>query len=105
MINARLASMTAEEAIARLEHAGIANARLNTVQEFWDHPQLEARNRWHAVESEVGTLKALLPPVTMRGVEPRMDPIPALGAHTESILCSLSYDDVAIERLRAEGVI
>src|SRR4030088_818074 len=38
--------LTAAEIIIRLEAAQIANARMNTIQEFLDHPQLSARNRW-----------------------------------------------------------
>jgi itaconate CoA-transferase len=105
IIDKRFARLTAEAVIKHLEQAGIANARLNSVQEFWDHPQLAARDRWREVDSEVGTLKALLPPVTMRQVEPRMDPIPRLGAHTDLILRSLGYDDEAIRQLRSEGAI
>ncbi|HEU5099630.1 MAG TPA: CaiB/BaiF CoA-transferase family protein, partial [Roseiflexaceae bacterium] len=105
IIHERFVGLTAEEVVALLDQAGIANARLNSVQEFWDHPQLQARNRWREVDSEVGPVKALLPPVTIRHVEPRMDPIPGLGAHTEPILRSLGYDDKAIGRLHAEGVI
>ena len=41
----------------------------------------------------------------MRDLEPRMDPIPALGEQTEQILRSLGYDDEQICRLRAEHVI
>ena len=88
-----------------LDRAQIANARMNSMQEFWDHPQLQARERWREVDSPVGPLKALLPPVTMRNVEPRMDPIPALGEQTEQILCSFGYQDEQICRLRAERVI
>jgi crotonobetainyl-CoA:carnitine CoA-transferase CaiB-like acyl-CoA transferase len=105
IIGALFARLTAEQVIERLEQAGIANARLNSVQEFWDHPQLQERNRWRQVGSEVGTLNVLLPPVTMRGVEPRMDPIPSLGAHTEPILRSLGYDSDDIQRLRSAGAI
>jgi crotonobetainyl-CoA:carnitine CoA-transferase CaiB-like acyl-CoA transferase len=105
IVEARFAGLTAEAAIALLEEVGIANARLNSVQEFWDHPQLAARGRWREVDSEVGPIKALLPPATIHGVEPRMDPIPGLGAHTEVILRSLGYDDAAIARLREEGAV
>lgn len=93
IIDERFGRLTAEAVIARLEQAGSATARLNSVQEFWEHPQLQARERWHEVDSEVGTIKALLPPVTMRHVEPRMDPIPRLGAHTEAILRSLPKEE------------
>ncbi len=65
--------LTAAEIIARLESAQIANARMNTVQEFADHPQLEARKRWGQIDSPAGPLKALFPPVTMENVEPVMN--------------------------------
>ena len=104
-IDAVFSQLTIEEVVARLDRAQIANARMNTMQEFWEHPQLQARKRWREVDSPVGPLKALLPPVTMRDVEPRMDPIPALGEQTEQILRSLGYQDEQISQLRAERVI
>lgn len=82
-IDAVFSQLTIDQVITRLDQAQIANARMNSMQEFWDHPQLQARERWREVASPVGPLKALLPPVTMRDVEPRMDPIPALGEQTE----------------------
>jgi crotonobetainyl-CoA:carnitine CoA-transferase CaiB-like acyl-CoA transferase len=57
------------------------------------------------VDSPVGELEALLPPITMPGVTPRMDPVPELGAHTDDILTSLGYDAEGIARLRREGVL
>jgi itaconate CoA-transferase len=105
IIDAVFSQLTIDQVIARLDRAQIANARMNSMQEFWDHPQLQARGRWREVDSPVGPLKALLPPVTMRDVEPRMDPIPALGEQTEPILRSLGYDEEQINRLRAEHVI
>ena len=97
--------LSAAEVIARLDQAQIANARMNTMREFWEHPQLQARNRWRQVESPVGSLRALLPPVTQRGVEPRMDPIPAVGEHTDAILAALGYGAERINQLRAQGAI
>jgi itaconate CoA-transferase len=105
MIDAVFSQLTIDQVIARLDQAQIANAHMNSMQEFWEHPQLQARERWREVGSPVGPLKALLPPVTMRDVEPRMDPIPALGEHTDQILHSLGYQDEHISRLRAECVI
>ena len=49
----------------RLDAAGIANARLNTAQEFWDHPQLEARDRWSAVGTSAGPIEAMKPPFNL----------------------------------------
>lgn len=97
--------LTADEVVARLDQAQIANARMNTLREFWEHPQLAARDRWRQVDSPVGPLQALLPPVTQRGMEPRMDPIPAVGAHTDAILAELGYSAERISQLRAQGAI
>jgi itaconate CoA-transferase len=98
----KLAAAQVEE---RLEAAGIANARLNTMQEFWDHPQLAARERWAKVGSSAGELKALKPPFNLSDFEPRMDAVPALGAHSRGILAELGYGAADIERLAAAGAI
>jgi itaconate CoA-transferase len=105
IIAAAFAPLTADDVIARLDRAGIANARLNSVQGFWDHPQLVARDRWREVDSPAGPLRALLPPVTIQGIEPRMDAIPTAGQHTDSILRELGCGDDEIARLRTEGAI
>ncbi len=97
--------LTAADIIARLETAQIANARMNTVQEFVVHPQLAARKRWSEVDSPVGRLPALLPPVTMENVDVAMNEIPALGQHTGTILGELGFDPETIAGWRDEGVI
>ena len=84
-----LGRLSSDEAVDRLEGAGIANARMRTMRQFLDHPQLEARDRWREFCSPVGSLRTLLPPATLEGVEPLMDPIPAVGEHTEEILAEL----------------
>ena len=97
--------LTAEQVVARLDAAQIANARLNDMGEVWKHPQLAARERWTEVGSSAGTLPALLPPALPAGVSPRMDPVPALGEHTERVLAELGYAAPAIAHLRAERAI
>ena len=92
----------AERVLERLEAARIAHARMNEVRDFVDHPQLAARDRWREVGSEAGPIRALLPPVIAGGRQPRMDPVPAVGEHTEAILRWLGYDDDQIASLRAE---
>lgn len=87
---------TAEQLTELLEQEKIANARLNTMEEFADHPQLKARNRWRDVETPAGQIKALLPPATFDGFEARMDPIPHVGQHNEKILRELGYSDLQI---------
>ena len=43
LIVAAFSPMTAAQVAQRLEEAGIANARVNTMAEVWEHPQLQAR--------------------------------------------------------------
>ena len=97
--------LTAVQVVERLELAEIANARLNTMQEYWDHPQLEARGRWANVGSPAGELRALKPPFNLSGFEPRMEAIPALGEHSRRILAELGYTATDIDRLAAAKVI
>jgi itaconate CoA-transferase len=92
-----------EQVTERLEAARIAYARMNSVQEFVDHPQLAARDRWREVGSPAGPIRALLPPVTVAGREPRMDPVPAVGEHTGAILRWLGYEDDQVASLQAES--
>jgi itaconate CoA-transferase len=97
--------LTAADIIARLEAAQIANARMNTVQEFVDHPQLKARNRWATVGSPVGPILALLPPVKIENMDPVMNEVPALGQHTDAILEEIGFDSNTIASWRQTGVI
>jgi itaconate CoA-transferase len=97
--------LTSAEVVARLDAAGIANARINDIQEVWKHPQLSARGRWTEVDTPAGKIPALLPPALPADVLPRMDPVPALGEHTDRILGELGYPASTIGRLRTEQAI
>ncbi|MEU6641886.1 CaiB/BaiF CoA-transferase family protein [Saccharomonospora sp. NPDC046836] len=79
------AAYTAEQAIELLDGAGIANATLRTPEQFADHPQLAARDRWRPVDVPGGAIRALLPPVEVEGREPVLGRVPVLGEHTESV--------------------
>ncbi|WP_102026604.1 CaiB/BaiF CoA transferase family protein [Salirhabdus sp. Marseille-P4669] len=81
--------LTSAEVLDRLEQAKIANARLNNMKDFFEHPQLIARNRWDQVQTPVGSVVALKPPINMEGVEAVMAPVPELGEHTEKIMKEL----------------
>jgi itaconate CoA-transferase len=95
---------TAQQVVDSLEAAQIANARMNTVSEFIEHPQLAAREKWQQIDSPVGPLRALVPPFGFDDVQPRMGPIPALGEHTDKILTELGFDHETIARWRSEGM-
>ncbi|MFL9879760.1 CaiB/BaiF CoA-transferase family protein [Herbaspirillum rhizosphaerae] len=99
------APLTAEQVVARLDDAQIANAHVNTMQDLWQHPQLAARERWAEVGSPAGTLPALLPPGVNNTYDFRMDPIPALGQHTDTILGKLGYALEQIDQMRERGAI
>jgi len=105
LIEEVFAGMTVAQVIEKLDAAGIANARMNTPEEVWNHPQLKARERWREVDSPVGRIPAPLPPASFAGVEVRMDPIPAVGEHSERILRELGYDAGEIAALEADGAI
>ncbi|MFJ7084555.1 CaiB/BaiF CoA transferase family protein [Streptomyces griseus] len=106
VVGRELAGLTGREALAALEAAGIACARLNTVADVAAHPQLAARDRWREVESPVGPLRALLPPITLPGSEEaRMGAVPALGEHTDALLRALGMTDEQTSVLRRDGVI
>ena len=100
-----LAQLPLETAVARLEQAQIAYAQSRTIQEFLDHPQLAARGRWQHVPSALGPIPALLPPVTIDGLEQVMNAIPDVGEQTDAILGELGYSATQIEQLRAADTI
>ena len=97
--------LKAEEILIRLEKADIANAKLNSMQEFWAHPQMLARDRFRKVDTPAGPIEAMKPPFNMDGFEARMDAVPALGAHSRPILSGLGFTSLEIERMKRENII
>ena len=96
--------LSAEQVIERLEAAQIANARMNDMHAVWEHEQLKARRRWTEVGTPAGPLPALLPP-GMPDADARMDPVPALGQHTDAILRELGYTPGHIAAMRGAKAI
>jgi len=94
--------LTTTEAITRLEQAGIGTASVNSMDGLWNHPQLKARDRWQEIQTPTGALSALKP-VSGKAWQPRMDPVPALGEHTQAILDELEIDKDTIEQLTKPG--
>ncbi|WP_062307509.1 CaiB/BaiF CoA transferase family protein [Polynucleobacter sinensis] len=97
--------LSIEAVTQRLEDAQIANAQVNTMKDLWDHPQLGARHRWRYVDSPSGDLPALLPPGLNDQYDYRMDPIPAVGQHSEAILEELGLSSDQIVHLKNSKII
>ena len=105
MIEAAFAKFQTKDLLELLDATGIANSQMNNLEEVWNHPQLQSRKRWRSVESSVGQIPVLLPPAMPSGAEPRLDPIPELGAHVDALLTELGYSRPEIENLRAEQAV
>jgi itaconate CoA-transferase len=101
-IEAALGAHSPDEALALLDAAQIANARLNTVGDLLAHPQLE--HRWAEVESPAGPIRTLPSPVST-GTEPAFGPIPAVGEHTGAILAELGLTEAEVAALRSSGTV
>ena len=96
------AQLNTEQVISRLDQAQIANAHMNDMAGVWAHPQLQARQRWQQVGSPAGEIPALLPPGRNNRFDYRMDPIPSVGEHTESILRDLGRSAADIAYMREQ---
>lgn len=105
IIDACFSKLSSEQLIARLEKAQIANAHLNDMAGLWKHEQLKARNRWTEVDTPNGSISALLPPGLNDSYDYRMDPIPAVGQHTDAILKELGMSESEIASMRVSGAI
>ncbi|MCT4477314.1 CoA transferase [Peribacillus frigoritolerans] len=105
IINTAFQKLNADQVIDLLEKAKIANARLNTINDLIKHPQLRERNRWREIHSPVGTLKALLPPVTFEDIDVIMNPIPEVGEHTESVLKEFGIDTETLQQSKKTDVL
>jgi itaconate CoA-transferase len=105
LIASVFAALSAAQVLDRLEGADIACARRNSVQGFIDHPQLAERQCWRTVDSPIGAVRALRPPVRMDAVEPIMGPVPSLGQHSQAILEELGFDADTIAAWQKEQMV
>jgi formyl-CoA transferase len=96
---------TTHDLDSRLAAAGVPAAELNDMKGLIGHPQLATRDRWRDVDTEAGTIRAVLPPMTFADVEMRMGAVPALGQHTDALLAEVGCTAGQIAKLRAAGIV
>ncbi len=108
-VEAAVAAWCAEHDLASVQaaadRAGIGNSRYNTANDVLEHPHLAARGRWAEVGTPSGPVPALRPPVDSTTWGPRMDPVPALGAHTGAVLAELGISAAELALLRDDGIV
>ncbi|WP_200261773.1 CaiB/BaiF CoA-transferase family protein [Streptomyces sp. HSG2] len=102
----RCARDDSSELLALLAEIGVACSSVDDIEAFLDHPVLTERDRRRGVTLPGGArVDATLPPADLVGVPTRMDPVPACGQHTDTILAELGHSPDDIRALRADGVI
>ena len=105
LIDKVFSALTTAQVIEKLDAAGIANARINSPEEVWNHEQFKARDRWREMGSPRGKLPVLLPPATHDDFEARIGPAPEVGEHSESILLELGFTKEDVAALKSAGAI
>jgi itaconate CoA-transferase len=103
-VAAAMATRTIDDAVQALDAARIASARLNTVNDLLDHPQLTARDRWRPVATPAGTVRGLRSPLEPVGEAP-VAAVPHLGEHTDAVLGELGYSPEQVADLRDCGAV
>jgi itaconate CoA-transferase len=105
ILNAIFMTRPSEEWLARLDKVRLPHGSVNNVGEVLAHPQMQARQMIQEIDSPVGRIPVMASPLHLSDSPPRLDPMPALGGDTESILQDLGYSDADIAGLRDDKVI
>ena len=106
IVDAAFAKRSTSEWMGIFEGSGMPYGPLNSIQQVFEHPQVQARQMVHAVADEgavAGEVKILGPPVKFSETQPSIRRrAPRLGEHTEEVLHELGHD---VEELRRKNAI
>jgi len=107
VIEAALATRSADDWAKLLASAGVPAVPINTVDQALQHPQVLARGMVAELDHPTaGRLRAVASPVKLSSHPPTVRTAPpAQGEHTDAVLGQMGYGQAAIERFRAAGVI
>ncbi|MER8376728.1 CaiB/BaiF CoA-transferase family protein [Mesorhizobium sp. M1406] len=81
IIERRFSELSCQEAMHELEAAGLAYGRLNEVEDVSNHPHI----RRIRVGTPDGIVETIAPAAIFNSERPTLRPVPALGAHTETV--------------------
>ena len=102
-----LSTRTTAEWVSAFDAAGVPAGPVHSVGEALEHPQTRARDMVVSVDHpQAGRTQALGCPVKFSATPTRIDrAAPLLGEHTRELLQEFGYDDEAIDRMIADGVV
>lgn len=104
---AKFQERTNDEWVAYLDVRDIACGPIRFVDELWDDPQVQANN--FLVEYDhtlLGPLRGPAPIVQMSSTPTRVQrAAPALGEHSDEVLCELGFSAAEVEAFRSKGLV
>ncbi|MEE8245717.1 MAG: CoA transferase [Alphaproteobacteria bacterium] len=108
IIEGWLARLSRDEAVERLNAAGVPTGPVNSAEDVFADPHVAARGMLMTVDdAEVGSYRfARTPPHLSGAPELPAEPAPNLGQHSRAVLEELlGYSPAEVEAMAAEGVV
>ena len=105
IIQDKITDLSLEEVTHQLDKAQIAFARINDMHDLWQHPQLEALDRFIETATPNGPVTTLKPPANSSAFPPALGAVPDIGEHNSEILTDLGFSVDEIAAFTQAGVI